>query len=229
MILFPLFMLCAVFDWIVIFLDKRALVYIFKPATLILLIAWFATKIMLQPSQIPALFLIGLLLSLAGDVFLMLPRDQFLLGLIAFLFAHVAYIAGFNADGVLPTPGALALALLIGVITVSIFLILANGLKSSGRSRLLIPVALYVFVLSLMTWSASITLLRPECAGQSGLLATSGGLFFLASDGVLGWDRFVKVIPHGRLIVHITYHVAQALIVLGVLYRYDAFAAGILS
>ncbi|MCH7588394.1 MAG: hypothetical protein IIC78_10265 [Chloroflexi bacterium] len=73
MILFPLFVLFAVLDWIAIFLEKRVLSYFFKPATLILLIAWFASKFINQPSPVPELFLVGLLLSLAGDVFLLLP------------------------------------------------------------------------------------------------------------------------------------------------------------
>ncbi len=37
----------------------------------------------------------GLLLSLTGDVFLMLPGDFFVPGLVAFLLAHVCYIAAF--------------------------------------------------------------------------------------------------------------------------------------
>lgn len=227
MFLFALFVISAVFDWIAVFLDKRAMIYIFKPATLILLLAWFSVILLEQPSQVPKIFLVGLLLSLAGDVFLMLPGNQFLFGLFAFLLAHLAYIAGFNAEGFLLTPSALALALLIGVIAVPIFFSLAKGLKSSGRSKLLISVTLYVLVLSFMTWSASITLLRPQWAGLSGLLAISGGLLFLASDGVLGWNRFVKILPRGRLIVHITYHAAQALIVISVLLRYDALAGGV--
>ena len=42
--------------------------------------------------------------SLAGDVLLMLPRDQFVAGLSAFLVAHLCYIAGFWTDG----PGLVA-------------------------------------------------------------------------------------------------------------------------
>jgi len=165
---------------------------------------------------------VGLLLSLAGDVFLLLPRNYFLAGLIAFLFAHLAYIAGFNANGFLLTSGALRIALLISLIVVPIFVILSRSLLSSGRLKLLIPVVLYAFVLSLMTWSAGSTLLRPDWVGRSGLFAASGGLFFLVSDGVLGWNRFVKALSQARLIVRITYYAAQALIILGVFYRYDS-------
>lgn len=217
--LFPLFMLSALLDWTGIFSDKRALVYIFKPATLILLIGWFLTKELNQPSPMGILFLIGLLFSLAGDVLLMLPRDQFLLGLIAFLAAHLAYIAGFNADGVMLTPSTLAIAALIAILIIPIFVFLARGLRASERSALLLPVGLYVLVLSLMAWSASTTLFRPQWTGLSGISAATGGWLFLLSDGVLGWDRFVKPLPHGRLIVHSTYHLAQAFIILGVVYR----------
>src|SRR5439155_19256377 len=40
-------------------------------------------------------FVIALALGLASDVFLMLPRDMFVAGLVAALVEHLAYIAGF--------------------------------------------------------------------------------------------------------------------------------------
>lgn len=42
-----------------------------------------------------AWILLGLCLSLAGDVLLMLPSDRFIQGLAAFLVAHLCYNVGF--------------------------------------------------------------------------------------------------------------------------------------
>ena len=42
----------------------------------------------------------ALVLSLAGDVFLMLPQDLFVFGLASFLLGHIAYIVGMHVDGV---------------------------------------------------------------------------------------------------------------------------------
>ena len=46
-----------------------------------------------------AWFVAALVLSLAGDVFLMLPKDLFVFGLGAFLLGHLAYIVGLHVDG----------------------------------------------------------------------------------------------------------------------------------
>lgn len=52
------------------------------------------------------------------------------------------------------------------------------------------------------------------------VLATAtgaGGLLFLASDTVLAHERFVRKIPHGPPVVLVTYHLAQLLIVIGLI------------
>ena len=43
-------------------------------------------------------FVVALVFSLLGDVFLMLPSDAFVAGLSAFLLAHVAYVVALNQD-----------------------------------------------------------------------------------------------------------------------------------
>ena len=45
---------------------------------------------------------IGLFFSLLGDIALLRPADYFLPGLIAFLFAHVAYLIAFTRDAKFP-------------------------------------------------------------------------------------------------------------------------------
>jgi hypothetical protein len=60
-------------------------------------------------------FGLGLVFSLAGDIFLMLPSRFFIAGLIAFLLGHVFYIFGFDP---IPLPmqwgTLLALAVVLG-------------------------------------------------------------------------------------------------------------------
>ena len=55
--------------------------------------------------------------SLAGDVFLMLPRDAFVAGLAAFLVAHVCYVVGFWTDP--PAAVAMLVASVVVVIAVA--------------------------------------------------------------------------------------------------------------
>src|SRR6185503_13370199 len=78
--------------------QKRRLThYLFKPLTvvLIMLIA-FQSKHTTSPFYRQAI-IAGLIFSLAGDIFLMLP-DRFIPGLVSFLFAHVFYIAAFTYE-----------------------------------------------------------------------------------------------------------------------------------
>src|SRR5512147_2406717 len=72
-------------------------VYLFKPLTTTLLFGLAAALPPAHGSAYRLAILVGLVFSLAGDVFLMLPRDRFLAGLASFLAAHLAYIAAFGA------------------------------------------------------------------------------------------------------------------------------------
>ena len=69
--------------------------YLFKPATTILILFVAITA---PASKYKFLIAIGMLFSLMGDIFLMLPSDQFLLGLICFLITHICYIVAFLFD-----------------------------------------------------------------------------------------------------------------------------------
>src|SRR5258708_7227792 len=70
----------------------RALEFGFKPLTTLLLIAFAWPRGADAPRQ-RRFIRIGLALSLLGDVALLWPVRGFLPGLIAFLLAHLAYIA----------------------------------------------------------------------------------------------------------------------------------------
>jgi uncharacterized membrane protein YhhN len=53
--------------------------------------------------------------------------------------------------------------------------------------------------------------------GTAALATAAGGLLFLASDSLIAWERFVHRLPHGPLAVIVSYHLAQALILIGLL------------
>ncbi len=69
--------------------------YISKPLTMLLIIALAFGYQGDDHNGSHAWILLGLCLSLAGDVLLMLPRDRFIQGLAAFFVAHLCYIVGF--------------------------------------------------------------------------------------------------------------------------------------
>ena len=45
-------------------------------------------------------------------------------------------------------------------------------------------------------------------------IAIAGAVLFYASDGILGWNKFVEPVPHGRVAVMTTYHLGQIGLVL---------------
>src|SRR6185437_6735071 len=71
------------------------LAFVFKPLTTLLVIAHAWPRGRTTPA-VRRWVLVGLALSLAGDVALLWPKQGFLPGLIAFLFAHLAYLAAFT-------------------------------------------------------------------------------------------------------------------------------------
>jgi uncharacterized membrane protein YhhN len=182
-------------------------VYLFKPLTtaLILLLALQADE---PPGELfKWLVAAGLLLSLAGDVFLMRPGDYFIPGWGAFLLAHLAYIAAFISDGgIYWSPWLLLFGLVYG-------LLLLRFLWPHLR-RLRAPAAIYMLVIIVMAWQAAGRVVQG--AGLSGWLAVIGAILFVASDSILTVNRFARPFASARLVYMSAYYLAQWLIALSV-------------
>jgi uncharacterized membrane protein YhhN len=195
----------AVADWVAVGRSIRTLEYAAKPAVMVGLIA-FAVTLRPVSSAERWFFVVALALGLASDVFLMLPRDMFLAGLVAALVEHVAYIAGFRARDF--HAGLLAIATLIALASVAIFLPPIVRAVRRAQPALVAPILAYVAVFVVMVMSAG---------GTGSLIALVGALLFFYSDAVLAWNRFVKPLPYGRVINIVPYHLGEALLVLSLL------------
>lgn len=197
-------LLLAVADWGAVALDRRKAEYVAKPAALgALLVA----ALLVDPADpaVRAWFVLALVLSLAGDVFLMLPRDRFVAGLASFLGAHVAYIAGFLVAGV-PLRLALAGALMVVPVTALVGRHILRAVRRAGDPGLVAPVAVYMLVISAMV----ITAFRDP-------VAAAGASLFYGSDALIAWNRFVQPVPWARVAIMVTYHAGQALLVLSLI------------
>ena len=183
----------------------RRRVYIFKPLTLVLIIFIALQTKSGAPGLYKSLVVAGLLFSLAGDVFLMLPRDRFVGGLVSFLVAHVFYIAAFTVEGgrVPPAWAGVLLSVYGGLMLRSLW-------PRLGRLRG--PVVVYVAVILLMAWQAAGRWLGAGPAGSG--LAAAGALLFVASDSLLAWNRFKGGFRSAPALVLGTYFAAQWLIAL---------------
>ncbi|WP_145478246.1 lysoplasmalogenase [Stenotrophomonas rhizophila] len=196
--------------------DGRWLHWIAKPLTTLLIAAmvlrsaglWPATDTPSASRTYARTILLGMVFSCMGDIFLMLPFDAFVPGLIAFLLAHLCYIvvfrAGFRTGRALWAAGAL-LAVFAGINLAGLWPLLPNDLR--------IPVVVYVAVLALMAtlalaraWSHAST---TAPALQGARWAAIGAILFVISDSVLAWDRFGGGLPAATLCVLSTYYAAQ--------------------
>ena len=181
---------------------NRRRVYLFKPLTVLCIIA--VALVFPGPwGRYRIAILAGLLCSLAGDIFLMLPRDRFLAGVAAFLAAHVAYIVAFTAGMSLGARPALLLPwLAIGGTML--------GLLWARLGKMRVPVTVYVAVIVLMAWQATT---RAVTLGTTpALLAALGAALFVLSDGTLALNRFRRPFRAAQAIILPTYFAAQLLI-----------------
>lgn len=203
----------ALLDWVAVARQWKILEYFAKPGVMVALLLWLWS--VGGFSGLLLWFALGLFFSMWGDIFLMLPREQFIAGLVSFLLGHLAYLVGFNQPlPPLNLPG-LFMAIMVGLTASRLVRAIVGGLQRSGNASLRLPVLAYSAVISLMLLSALLTLVRPDWDSGDALLASAGAMLFFISDSILAWNKFVTPLPNGRLVVIITYHLGQALIALG--------------
>jgi uncharacterized membrane protein YhhN len=169
------------------------------------MVGLIAVALLLKPASGAerAFFVVALVLGLASDVFLMLPRDMFLMGLVAALVEHLAYIAGFRARDFQIAPFVIAAA--VALVSGAVFLPSILRAVRKDQPKLFVPVIAYGLVFVVMVASAG---------GTGSLVAIAGALLFFYSDALLAWYRFIQPLSWGRLVNIVAYHSGQALLVL---------------
>ena len=180
--------------------------FIFKPLTTLMVIGFAWPRGSDAPTQ-RRFIRIGLVLSLAGDVFLLWPVPGFLPGLIAFLLAHLAYIAAFCVPVKFAAKplGFVAYAVLAALILSQLW----PGVPGALR----VPVLAYVAGLATMAaqaaawWRSRAGTAAPDL--HLARAAALGGLLFMASDSLLAINKFAAPLPLSALWILLTYWVAQ--------------------
>ncbi|MEE9416392.1 MAG: lysoplasmalogenase [Acidimicrobiales bacterium] len=195
-------LMVAAVDWMAVSKDADRVEELAKPGVMLLLIGAGLT---LDPAaeSMRWFFIAALALSLIGDLALLPRFDAFLVGLGAFLLAHIAYLLGMIPQGESWLLAAIALSI-AGVVLGVVGRRIHAGADEADR----IPVVVYNLVIAAMFISAVAT-------GE--LLLILGAGLFAVSDSLLGWGRFVGPAPGGRSAVHVTYHLAQGLLVAGLI------------
>ena len=211
--------LVAILDWLAVWRQWRRVGYFAKPLTIILLFAWLVWITHLKG---PTLwFGIGLFFSLAGDTLLLLPPRFFLPGLAAFSLTHMLYFIGFMVP--IPGEGYMGASVLVLIIGGMVFLVMrkiTTAQINRGLKKLVRPTIFYAVLISLMQLSALWTLLREDWYIVNALLVSLGAVLFYFSDLTNAWIRFVKPVRSGRVLVMVTYHLGQFLLILGVVLNF---------
>lgn len=180
------------------------LAFAFKPLTTLLVIAFAWPRGATQARQ-RRFVRAGLVLSLLGDIALLWPTQGFLPGLVAFLLAHLAYIAAFCV------PARLAARPLVlvgyGVVAALILSQLWGGVPATLRA----PVVAYVLCLATMAAQAGVWWRVSAGRADAALArhAAFGGLLFMLSDSLLAINKFAVPLPLSSLWILASYWLAQ--------------------
>jgi uncharacterized membrane protein YhhN len=192
------FAIAAGANWWSRWTDNRSVELWSKPLALVALIGVAVTLDPTDPA-VRAWFVVALVCSLAGDVFLLDGDRRFIPGLVAFLFAHIAYTVGLV---VAPDWSWVGFAVGVAVMAVLAATVGLRIVRAAHRSEPVLgpAVSAYLLAISLMFCAAAAT---------GNWWAIVGAGLFVASDSVLGWRQFVGSARWMPITVMITYHLGQ--------------------
>lgn len=201
-ILLPIIALTGSVHIAAFYVKKPQLRLIFKPLTTVLVIV----LALLQPVYIPENYryfiLAGLIFSLIGDVMLVLPKEQFIPGLISFFIAHVVFIAAFSVDFGFQWDW-IFLFVVVAILAPYLWVLLRH------TKDMTIPVSAYTVILIILLWQ---TLARFWYFGDSRTLYIFlGAVLFVFSDAILAYDKFVKKFKLAEVLLMVTYWAALIL------------------
>ena len=161
--------------------------------------------------------LTALTFSWFGDIILLFSdRDEmyFIIGFIAFLLSHIAYILLFNKQ-IKPKNTKNKAVFWMGGTAIIMYLIVMIALLLPSLGDLTILVFVYALVISIMLLFAFKGFLMWKTPANWYILI--GAVIFVGSDSILIFDKFYKSLVLNSFIIMLTYLVAQYLIVVGIL------------
>ena len=190
----------------------QLLEYIIKPMIVIWLLLYFLSQIVNINSGLKKWILAALFFSWTGDVLLLFQQNNsvfFLLGLSAFLIAHIFYIIFFNRVRVNESVHGNVWLLLIVVIYYSSLI----SLLYSHLGGMKLPVLVYGIVISWMFMLAMHMLfIKNKTAGK---WMMTGALLFVISDSLLAVNKFYQPFAIAGVVIMLSYGLAQLFIVEG--------------
>ena len=207
-----LFLCALIVNILGIYLKDNWLEQISKPLLIVILAIYFLTQTRSFDSSFKKWIILALSFSWLGDMLLMFQEKDsifFLLGLSAFLVAHIFYILFFHRVKVKENVQARWWLVVIIVIYYSALI----GLLYPRLGDMKVPVPVYGIVISFMLLLALHMLFIKN--KKSGQLLTMGAVLFVMSDSGLAINKFYQPFEYAGIVIMLTYGLAQLFIVKG--------------
>lgn len=200
----------------------HSLEYVCKPMMLLVLSSWFFFNSRRVGDRFTLLIQAGLFFSLVGDVALMFQHyDEFafVIGMAAFMLAHLCYLIAFaiNVFDIGGTEGALisatlSIAILVGGVVFVLDLVGSLSVEESLR----LPIVCYAIAITAMGIFAALR--YRKTFDRSFWMVLAGAVLFMLSDALLAMRKFnLHPFEFSPLWVMVTYAIAQFLIAGGCL------------
>jgi len=174
------------------------------PMVLLISIAWQASS--KSKLVISKLFTLGLAFSACGDFILDVNREHwFIFGLGAFFIAHLFYLASLK-----PFTISFSKKNIMVLLSYTLYGVIMLSILAEGLGDLLIPVIGYMTILLLMA-------LATVLSKKSNRWLIIGGISFVLSDSLIGFDKFYMPIENVHIAIMISYYFAQYALLKGFL------------
>lgn len=165
---------------------------------------------------------LALFFSWLGDIFLMFPRDEsshgkilFILGLVSFLIGHINYIAHFYNEIRFKIKETIIVQKPYLLLPFFLFIILFLKVLYPTLGTMKIPVTIYGVVITSMMITA---FNRKNIVNIVSFYFTIiGAILFVFSDSCIAINLFYQPFELARMMIMITYILAQLIIIKGVL------------
>jgi uncharacterized membrane protein YhhN len=195
------------------------LVFICKPALMLILSSWFFFNSRRVGDRFTLLIQAGIFFSWVGDVALMMQGQDsyyFLIGLGAFMIAHLCYALAFGLNiAEVGMGGNILVPLVLSTGLAAFGFFFAYDLIPYVDATVVIPVVIYACAITLMGVTAAFRFSRTYM--RSFALVMAGAVLFIASDSILAVNRFMKPLGHAEWSIMLTYGLGQFLIAAGAL------------
>jgi uncharacterized membrane protein YhhN len=201
--------------------EYRLLMYISKVMLMPLLALYY--HYYLKGAKGSKLIYLALFFSWLGDIFLMFPRDEsspnakllFISGLVAFLIGHINYIAHFYNEVKSKIKETVIVQSPYLLLPFLLFIIVFLKTLYPTLGTMKAPVTIYGIVITCMLIAA---FNRKNAVNTVSFYFTiTGAILFVFSDSCIAINLFYKPFELARMIIMITYILAQLIIIKGVL------------